>query len=132
MGGCCNDCASDAETQSVQPGSFVAAEGRQGAEDPGCCDGSTCVCDGENTFSVISSRHSCSASPLWPDTCFSQLARAICADDETHLHDKAKESCCDGDSCCADDQAGEPSGNAPPSTLSHRGCSFRRRLLLLR
>ncbi|KAI0704127.1 heavy metal translocatin [Earliella scabrosa] len=70
MGGCCNDCASDAETQSVQPGSFVAAEGRQGAEDPGCCDGSTCVCD---------------------DTCFSQLARAICADDETHLHDKAKD-----------------------------------------
>ncbi|RDX54158.1 heavy metal translocatin [Lentinus brumalis] len=58
------ECASDDAhaVSSVLPGVEPAGE-------PGCCVGSACGCD---------------------DGCFDELARVICADDETHLHGQAK------------------------------------------
>ncbi|KAI0731090.1 heavy metal translocatin [Earliella scabrosa] len=107
MGGCCNDCASDAEVQSVRQESIVSAKDRQGDADPSCCDGSSCGCD---------------------DACFDELARVLCADDETHLHDqvpKVKGSCCgDNDdsapasdcSCCDEKEERNTVGITKPAT----------------
>ncbi|KAH9893270.1 heavy metal translocatin [Cubamyces lactineus] len=70
MGGCCNDCASDGDAQSVQgeptEAKRTSVDAGRGTE-PGCCEGSSCGCD---------------------DSCFDELARVICADDDNHLHDK--------------------------------------------
>ncbi|KAI0664406.1 heavy metal translocatin [Cubamyces menziesii] len=69
MGGCCNDCASDVDAQSVKSDLTEAKRtslDAGGGPETGCCEGSICGCD---------------------DTCFDQLARVICADDDNHLHD---------------------------------------------
>ncbi|RPD64500.1 heavy metal translocatin [Lentinus tigrinus ALCF2SS1-7] len=69
MGGCCGECASDVDAQSVRS---TASAAPSAAGEPGCCVGSTCECD---------------------DGCFDELARVICADDETHLHDQREAVC---------------------------------------
>ncbi|KAH9849871.1 heavy metal translocatin [Lenzites betulinus] len=70
MAGCCNDCSSDGDAQSVKSQLTDAKpdiqENSKTAE-AGCCEGSTCECN---------------------DSCFDQLARVICADDDNHLHEK--------------------------------------------
>ncbi|KAL1945004.1 hypothetical protein VTO73DRAFT_2624 [Trametes versicolor] len=78
MGGCCNDCASDSDAQSVKsqitdPG--VDLKDGAGPGETGCCEGSTCGCN---------------------DACFDQLARVICADDDNHLHLQAPTNLDDG------------------------------------
>ncbi|KAI0369779.1 heavy metal translocatin [Pilatotrama ljubarskyi] len=72
MGGCCNDCSSQSDAQSVKSQLTDPTPDSQNipkAESSGtaCCEGTSCVCD---------------------DTCFDELARVICADDDNHLHDK--------------------------------------------
>ncbi|KAI0642384.1 heavy metal translocatin [Trametes meyenii] len=69
MTACCNDGGDNSDPQSVknQPEDLKrASQEIVGAEEPGCCEGSSCGCD---------------------DTCFDELARVICADDDSHLHD---------------------------------------------
>ncbi|KAI0326990.1 heavy metal translocatin [Cubamyces sp. BRFM 1775] len=92
MGGCCNDCTSDVDAQSVKSElaetKRASLDAGRGAE-PGCCEGSSCGCD---------------------DACFDELARVICADDDNHLHDKDHETSSSpkshghaaSDTCCND------------------------------
>ncbi|EJF64323.1 heavy metal translocatin [Dichomitus squalens LYAD-421 SS1] len=83
--------------------------------DPGCCEGDSCGCD---------------------DTCIDELARVICADDDTHLHTRAEAgsrlsgdasigsdcTCCDEDKEIeAEDKAdGEATTQStPPKPVQH-------------
>ncbi|KAI9062670.1 heavy metal translocatin [Trametes sanguinea] len=68
MAGCCNDCGSDSDVQSIKSQLDVQTETQEvdKGNEVGCCEGSQCGCD---------------------DTCFDELARVICADDDSHLHD---------------------------------------------
>ena len=93
MGGCCNDCASDVDVQSVK--SDLTETKRTsldagGGPETGCCEGSICGCDGQSSSAFFVSLDSplLHRSTHWTDTCFDQLARVICADDDNHLHDK--------------------------------------------
>ncbi|KAH9935998.1 heavy metal translocatin [Epithele typhae] len=65
------------------------------APDTNCCEGSQCGCD---------------------DACFDELARVICADDETHLHEHESNSTY-SDTCC-DSEAG---GDTAVKTYEHFG-----------
>ncbi|KAI0358286.1 heavy metal translocatin [Trametes cingulata] len=72
MGGCCNDCGSNSDAQSVKsqltdPTPDLQNIQKAEGEETGCCEGPSCGCD---------------------DACFDQLARVICADDDNHIHDK--------------------------------------------
>ncbi|KAI0675981.1 heavy metal translocatin [Trametes maxima] len=69
MTACCSDSGTQSDSQSVktEPGGVKpASQEIVGAEESGCCEGSSCGCD---------------------DACFDELARVICADDDSHLHD---------------------------------------------